>query len=570
MKIKNTFNKIISKKYIFIPLISILLFLLIGGGVFASSLMSKSKRSKDVKKEASNDEEVIEESFSDEVSEAEHEDETAQELEEVPDFEGDEVYEEETKDEVDEDDEETDKSKNTRPYYIKINKTHNTITVYGLDENGKYTIPVKAIICSTGKATPLGKFNTKVKYKWKLLNGNVWGQYSTRIHGSILFHSVPMNAQRKDTVRYRSYNRLGTTASAGCVRVTTADAKWLFDNCPVGTTVEIYKDSSSPGPLGKPVAIKVPTNVSSGWDPTDPDPQNPWNSKGPSITGATNKTVERGTDFDIRTGIKALDTVGNDISSLLIVTGLVDASVIGDYEVEYSITDAVGRTASQTVTYYVQDTTGPEIVSNLKDVIIPQSVGKSNSDLEKYLRENIVIKDKGNPNHLDVLGAKITIKYNEKNWSYKIDIDAKDDNNNLAKTVSIVLYDPIKVELTKSEKTPKEGVKNVQEALKYTNAKLINNRTAAKKDLVAKAEVKEGQIEVSASYSDGVRTAQNKVTLNKFSPTPMPTTTPTPTPTTTPTPTPTTTPTTPTPTLTPTTPTPTLTPTPTIDPLEES
>ena len=43
-----------------------------------------------------------------------------------------------------------------------------------------------------------------------------------------------------------------------------------------------------------------------------------------------------------------------------------------------------------------------------------------------------------------------------KNWSYKIGIDAKDDSNNLAKTVSIVLYDPIKVEITKAEKTPKK------------------------------------------------------------------------------------------------------------------
>ena len=42
------------------------------------------------------------------------------------------------------------------PYYIKINRQQNVITVYEPDENGEYTIPVKAILCSTGlyNATP--------------------------------------------------------------------------------------------------------------------------------------------------------------------------------------------------------------------------------------------------------------------------------------------------------------------------------------------------------------------------------------------------------------------------------
>ena len=37
------------------------------------------------------------------------------------------------------------------PYYIKINKRMNTVTVYGLDENGNYNVPVKAMVASTGR-----------------------------------------------------------------------------------------------------------------------------------------------------------------------------------------------------------------------------------------------------------------------------------------------------------------------------------------------------------------------------------------------------------------------------------
>ena len=33
------------------------------------------------------------------------------------------------------------------PYYIKVNRSQNCITVYGKDENGEYTIPVKAMVC---------------------------------------------------------------------------------------------------------------------------------------------------------------------------------------------------------------------------------------------------------------------------------------------------------------------------------------------------------------------------------------------------------------------------------------
>lgn len=169
----------------------------------------------------------------------------------------------------------------TFPYYIKVNVAANTITVYAKDENGIYSIPEKAFVCSTGTATPhSGIYATPKKFEWVDLFGNCYGQYSTQIVGNILFHSVPYNTKYdKGSLRYTYYNKLGSSASAGCVRLTVADAKWLYDNCPIGTNVEFYDDISNPGPLGKPQAQKIPTNSSyRGWDPTDPDPNNPWQS----------------------------------------------------------------------------------------------------------------------------------------------------------------------------------------------------------------------------------------------------------------------------------------------------
>lgn len=163
-------------------------------------------------------------------------------------------------------------------YYIKVNTQANTVTIYVKDENGNYTIPVKAMVCSTGYATPKNsKYQTKGKWTWGLMIGGVYTQWETHITGDILFHSVPyLRRYDYNSLEYWAYDQLGTTCSAGCVRLTVADSKWIYDNCAVGTTVEFYA-SSNPGPLGKPSAMKISGDIERrGWDPTDPHEGNPW------------------------------------------------------------------------------------------------------------------------------------------------------------------------------------------------------------------------------------------------------------------------------------------------------
>ena len=164
-------------------------------------------------------------------------------------------------------------------YYIKVNYGAQVVTVYTKDSNGKYTVPVRAMVCSTGTYTPTsGTYRTLGKGNWWPLMGDVYGQYSTWICDDILFHSVPyLESGDKSSLEYWAYDQLGQRVSLGCVRLTVEDAKWIYSNCPVGTQVEFYS-SSNPGPLGKPSTMKIsdaPENVR-GWDPTDPDPKNPW------------------------------------------------------------------------------------------------------------------------------------------------------------------------------------------------------------------------------------------------------------------------------------------------------
>ncbi len=94
--------------------------------------------------------------------------------------------------------------------------------------------------------------------------------------GNILFHSVPYTQTSKDALAYEEYNKLGTSASMGCIRLSVEDAKWLYDYCAAGTLVTIYEDED-PGPLGKPEPLAIDVDSPNrGWDPTDPDPENPW------------------------------------------------------------------------------------------------------------------------------------------------------------------------------------------------------------------------------------------------------------------------------------------------------
>lgn len=94
-------------------------------------------------------------------------------------------------------------------YYIRINYQANVVTIYGKDENNEYTVPIKAMICSTGRATPRsGTYTIKGRWEWLRLLGGVYGHYSTQITGNILFHSVPYLRKDPASLEYWEYDKL--------------------------------------------------------------------------------------------------------------------------------------------------------------------------------------------------------------------------------------------------------------------------------------------------------------------------------------------------------------------------
>lgn len=131
-----------------------------------------------------------------------------------------------------------------KPYVLKVSVADQRVYAYGLDENNEYTNLVRTMKCSTGRKgndTPLGTFEstTGPGARWHYFKKfDCWAQYAYYIQGDIMFHSV-LYGTKEGSVTRSSVNNLGRRASHGCVRLSVEDAKWVWENCPRNTRVEI-------------------------------------------------------------------------------------------------------------------------------------------------------------------------------------------------------------------------------------------------------------------------------------------------------------------------------------------
>ena len=330
-----------------------------------SSDKTADKNESDKSTESSKEESQKEES-SKEESEESSEDNSGENSEETSEETSSENSDEgETEDDPDESSEDPEESEgpdlsDLTTYLVRVNCATNVVTIFTYDENGEYTIPVKAMICSTGPATPQGTYIMGYQARWNGLIEDQWGQYVSHITGDFLFHTVPSSTQSESTVQVADYNVLGTSASHGCVRLTAGDCYWMYCNCTAyETIIEIgYYDSD---PLGKPAAIKLPTDTATTWDPTDPSPDNPWNDKKPYFEGVPESiTIQAGAALDLTSGIIAHDTCGN-VMDYISVDSDIDTNVPGTYTVSYYIEDVLGRsaTAETTVTVLAAEESQP-------------------------------------------------------------------------------------------------------------------------------------------------------------------------------------------------------------------
>ena len=167
------------------------------------------------------------------------------------------------------------------PYAMTVDVTNQVTTVYGLDEDSQYTVPVRRMMCSTGtKANPsdVGDWVLNGRHaKWCVFPkwGNSYARYWTRINSNIAFHSVIYTAVDLDAMKTSSYKALGSRASHGCIRLTVEDAKWVYENIGAGTVVSIREDLPSDPELRdalKLPALKKGTSIPESTPVPTPEP----------------------------------------------------------------------------------------------------------------------------------------------------------------------------------------------------------------------------------------------------------------------------------------------------------
>ncbi len=162
-----------------------------------------------------------------------------------------------------------DKPKSDSPYIIVVYLKSQSVIVYRADSKGNKGVIVKQCTCSSGapySPTPTGEYAIGSKYRWRLLQGEVYGQFCSRIGGNILFHSTPFLTEDPSTLKDDEYDKLGRAVSMGCIRMCVRDCKWIYDNAPKGTPVSIVNEK---GPYGFKPPKRKSDPIYSGWDPSD-------------------------------------------------------------------------------------------------------------------------------------------------------------------------------------------------------------------------------------------------------------------------------------------------------------
>ena len=150
-----------------------------------------------------------------------------------------------------------------KSYRIEIDLTNQICTVYGVysDKSSKALMSEFISSAKKGHTTPTGNFKIqgasggrKAKLRTaKMSSGKSYAEYLCRFHGSKCMHGVPYSKRNTlGKVSKTEFNKLGTPASSGCVRMPIKLCRYIYNNCPVGTPVKVFKGTKGKYPMGRP------------------------------------------------------------------------------------------------------------------------------------------------------------------------------------------------------------------------------------------------------------------------------------------------------------------------------
>ena len=127
-------------------------------------------------------------------------------------------------------------------YLILVNRSEHKLYLYeGSQNNWKQKF---VWLCGDGRdnaQTVEGEFTINYQFPYfiaKKTQGRCW--YCSSFYGNYIIHSVLYSGAESPVEVWDG--RLGQGVSDGCVRLALENAKWIYDNCPVGTKVVVYHE----------------------------------------------------------------------------------------------------------------------------------------------------------------------------------------------------------------------------------------------------------------------------------------------------------------------------------------
>lgn len=155
-----------------------------------------------------------------------------------------------------------------------------------------------------------------------------------------------------------------------------------------------------------------------------------------ALNGDAEMTVEAGSEFS-DPGYTATDNYDGDLTDKVSVTGAVDTSKPGDYEIKYSVADSSKNEIEVKRTVHVTDTTAPQIKLSGDDFM---SVKKG----DKYKDPGYTATDNCDGDITDsvkVSGDKVD---KDKAGKYTVTYEVSDSSGNKATATRVVsVYDPV-------------------------------------------------------------------------------------------------------------------------------
>lgn len=229
---------------------------------------------------------------------------------------------------------------------ICVNKFDNTVSVYSVEDN-KIVDTLKVMPASVNVSLSEGKYMLSDKSIWRMMPDYSYVQYSTKADSEVLFHSPVYELQNRSYLNIDTYKIIGNSNDyVDGITLTVADAKWIFENCDIGTKVEIINDSTKKPLKDVIYPMSIPDDIR--WDPTDPAKGNAFiQGKVDFLSGVTDKTIMVGEIIDPWNGIYAKAVDGTNITDYVVIHNYVNNQVPGQYSIEYVIADTSGQVIRQ-------------------------------------------------------------------------------------------------------------------------------------------------------------------------------------------------------------------------------